>query len=113
MTDITAYFNRQDILTETAKQIAKDFGMVELAIQLPPDIASYPVLFEAVFISIDKLVQDRSDKFHSLLYRIDISEEQVKKTFAMTKDQSFSHVITELILKREAEKVIMRKRYSK
>ena len=113
MTDITPYLQQPDILDETVKQIIKDFNMVDITLHSFPKIVSYQELFTAVFPHIEKLVNDNSDRFHALMYRIDISESQIKKVFAQTQDQSFSQVITDMILKREVQKVVLRKTFSK
>ena len=113
MTDITPYLQQPDILDETVKQIIKDFNMVDITLHSFPNAVSYQELFTAVFPHIEKLVNDNSDRFHALMYRIDISESQIKKTFEQTQDQSFSHVITDMILKREVQKVVLRKTFSK
>lgn len=116
MTDITPYLNRLDILNETAQQIIKDFGMVGLKI---PRVLwagntnnAYAELFSQILPLIDKLQKENFQKFYILMYRIDISERQIKKAVEQTKDKSFSEVVTDLILKRELLKVVIRKNYS-
>ena len=112
--DITPYLNRPDILNETAKQIVKDFGMVGMEIRFSrnPENA-YEELFAQILPHIEKLLKEDFQNFYSLMYRIDISETQIKKTVEGSKDKSFSEIVTFLILKRELTKVIFRAQYSK
>ncbi len=50
--------------------------------------------------------------FYNLMYRIDISETQIKKSIEESKDKSFSEIVTDLILKRELLKVVTRRSFS-
>lgn len=114
MTDITPYLNRLDILNDTAKQIIKDFGMVGLEIKFSRNAdTAYDELFSQILPLIEKMQTENFQNFYSLMYRIDISEGQIKKAVEESKDKSFSEVVTDLILKRELLKVVMRRSFSK
>ena len=114
MTDIAQYLNRLDIFTETAKQISKDFGMQGMEIKFSKNSGDiYRELFLQVLPLIEKLQKENFQNFYSLMYRIDISETQIKKAVEQSKDKSFSEVVTDLIIKRELLKVVYRKQYSK
>ena len=117
MNNISHYYNRLDILNETAQQIIKDFGMNGIAI---PRILSagntenaYRELFSQILLIVEKLEKENLQNFYNLMYSIDISEIQIKKAVEDSKDKSFSEVVADLILKRELLKVIFRKQYSK
>jgi hypothetical protein len=47
----------------------------------------------------------------NLLYRIDISEAQLKRYLNKNKDESHFNVIAELIIKRVLQKVVIRQMY--
>ena len=115
--DITTYLNRLDILNETAQQVIKDFGMVGLKI---PQVHgarntpnAYAELFSQILPLVEKLQKENFQNFYSLMYRIDLSEMQIKKAVESSKDKSFSEIVTDLILKRELQKVITRRSFSK
>ena len=116
MTNITPYLNRLDLLNETATQIAKDFNWSGL--EIPRVLGAgnadnaYQELFAQIHPQIEKILKERAGKFYELMYRIDISENQLKKAVEQAKDRSFSEVVTDLILKRELLKVVMRKQFS-
>ncbi len=113
MTDITPYLNRADMLQETAEQIIKDFGMLGMEIKISQaSNTTYPELFSVLLPLIEKLQKKNTQSFYSLMYRIDISEGQIKKAVEDSKNRSFSEVLTDLILKRELLKVVIRKHYS-
>lgn len=118
MTDITPYLNRLDILNDTAQQVIKDFAMngmeiTPIAIRVSENSDSaYSELFSQILPQIEKLQKENFQNFYSLMYRIDISEGQIKKAMEQAKDRSFAEVISDLILKRELIKVVTRKRFS-
>lgn len=115
---LTPYLNRIDILNDTAQQVIKDFGMTGVEIT-PIAIGvsgntenAYAELFSQILPHIEKLQKENFQNFYNLMYRIDISEGQIKKAVGEAKDRSFSEIITDLILKRELLKVLIRKSYS-
>lgn len=113
MTDISLYLNRIDILNDTAEQVMKDFGIVGLEIKFSGNAGNaYAELFSQVLEHIEKLQNENFRNFYNLMYRIDISEGQIKKAVGESKDKSFSQVVTDLILKRELVKVITRRSFS-
>jgi hypothetical protein len=46
-----------------------------------------------------------------ILYRIDVSDEQIKKAVNENTSEPFSEIITDLIIKRELQKVVIRQHY--
>lgn len=113
MTDLTPYLHRADILTETALQIIKDFASQGIVISFQENsLIAYDTLFVQVLSCMEELQNKNNAKFYSLMYRIDISEETIKNTFAKAQDKTFAATVTELILKRELLKVVFRKQFS-
>ena len=123
MNNISHYYNRLDILNETAQQIIKDFGMNGMEIKFSGNADNaYSELFSQIHSHIDEMLKHTNsplhwrgvggEAFYNLMYRIDISESQIKKAVEESKDKSFSEVVTDLILKRELLKVITRRSFS-
>jgi hypothetical protein len=113
MTDLTPYLNRTDILEETALQIIKDFGLSGMGIKFSGDSkTAYKELFSQILPYVEKLQKENFHGFYNLMYRIDISEGQIKKEVGLAVDESFAQVVTHLILKRELLKIVMRKKFS-
>lgn len=96
------------ILNETVKQIQKDFAFFVLPIVFSgTKISAYEELFNQVHPHIKKLMDEDYQKFLSLLYRIDINEKE------LLGEKGTAEHITELIIKRCLQKVVLRKLYSK
>ncbi|HRG38868.1 MAG TPA: hypothetical protein PK289_10080 [Bacteroidia bacterium] len=114
MFDPSVYINRLDLIKDTANQVIKDFDMFGLEIKFSGNAYNaYEELFDQIQPHIDKLINSNQQKFLGILYRIDISEEQVKKAVHDNLSEPFSHIITDLVIKRELQKVVIRKQYKK
>jgi hypothetical protein len=112
--NITQYFNRLDFIKDTANQIIKDFDMFGLEIKFSGNqYNAYEELFEQIEPHISKLINTNQSKFMGILYRIDLNDEQLKKAIDENSSEPFSAIITDLIIKRELQKVVIRKHYSK
>ena len=98
-------------LNETVEQLEKDFLMVGVTFDVPKPVLSYFSLFNFTLHLVDALNEKDSQKILNLLYRIDLSEEIVKDEMQQT-DLSFTKMISEMIVKRELYKVIIRKKFS-
>ena len=98
-------------LNETVEQLEKDFLMVGVNFDVPKPVLSYSSLFNFTLHLVDDLNEKDSQKILNLLYRIDLSEEIVKDEMQQT-DLSFTKMISEMIVKREIYKVIIRKKFS-
>ena len=102
---------KNSFLNETVEQLEKDFLMVGVNFDVPKPVLNYSSLFNFTLHLIDALNEKDSQKILNLLYRIDLSEEIVKDEMQQT-DLSFTKMISEMIVKRELYKVIIRKKFS-
>ncbi len=113
-TDITPYFNRLDLIKDTAAQIIKDFDMFGMEIKFSGNAYNaYQELFEQIEPQIKNLINNNHQKFLGILYRIDVSDIQIKKAVSENSSESFSVIVTDLIIKRELQKVVIREHYKK
>lgn len=111
-TDLSKYFNRFDLIKDTANQIIKDFDMFGLEIKFSGNaFNAYEELFEQIEPHIDQLITSNQQKFMSILYRIDLSDEQIKKAVNENSSEPFSAIVSDLIIKRELQKVVIRNHY--
>jgi hypothetical protein len=111
-TDLSKYFNRLDLIKDTANQIIKDFDMFGLEIKFSGNaFNAYEELFEQIEPHIDQLITSNQQKFMSILYRIDLSDEQIKKAVNENSSEPFSAIVSDLIIKRELQKVVIRNHY--
>ncbi|HET6226070.1 MAG TPA: hypothetical protein VFF27_07305 [Bacteroidia bacterium] len=114
MFDVSAYINRLDLIKDTAAQVIKDFDMFGLEIKFSGNAYNaYEELFDQIQPHMDKLISSNQQKFLGILYRIDLSEEQIKKAVKDNLSEPFSSIITDLVIKRELQKVVIRKQYKK
>ena len=114
MFDISTYLNRLDLNKDTANQVIKDFDMFGLEITFSGNAYNaYEELFEQIHPHMEKLITGNRQKFMGILYRIDLSEEQIKKAINENYSEPFSEIITDLVIKRELQKVVIRKQYKK
>ena len=110
---IQPYLQNAEILHQTAEQIKKDFAFFDITILFENyNQNAYTQLYEQVFPQIKKLLATNSQKIFSLLYRIDISEAQLKNESQKNAEQTSEEIITHLIIKRCLQKVVLRKLYS-
>ena len=107
-TDLTPYLHRLDLITETANQIIKDFDWFgsEIIFSGNADKA-YEELFCQINKHVSKLIESDYQQLLNLLYRIDVDEKQISK--AVSHSGNLSHVISDLIIRREFQKIITRK----
>ena len=114
LSNIHQYFNKAEYINKTAQQIIKDFGFERIEITFSGNpYAAYEELFNQIEPNITKLLQDDYRKFMSILYRIDLSETQINKALRDNTSESVGGVITDLIIKRELQKIVIRNFYSK
>jgi len=110
---IQPYLNDIDILNQTAQQIQKDFSFFNINILFEESAKdSYAQLCEQILLPIKQLITSDYQKLIALLYRVDISEIQIRKESYNHTEQPFEEIITQLIIKRCLQKVVLRKLFS-
>ncbi len=111
-TNLSQYINRLDLIKETANQLIKDFDMFGMEIKFSGNAYNaYDELFEQIEPHINKFINSNQQKFLSILYRIDLSDDQIKKAVAENSSEPFSAIVSDLIIKRELQKVVIRNHY--
>lgn len=111
---IQPYLTDVHILQQTADQIKKDFSFFSLKITFSGNKnEAYSELFDQIYPHLKKLMDTNYEKFFSLLYRIDLNEKQIHKVQTDNKNEEPAKIISDLIIKRCLQKVILRKLYSK
>ena len=102
-----------EIIRETAEQIVRDFNIKEFEIIFSGNPHN---AFVELKIQISPVIQRlfNADKsaFQSLLYRIDISEKDYNKMLSRIHSKEFEEELSELVIRREFQKVITRKYFS-
>ena len=110
---IQPYLNDIDILNQTTEQIQKDFSFFDITILFERSTKDvYSQLCEQILPCIKQLITSDYQKLIALLYRVDISEAQIKKESNNNTEKPFEEIITQLIIKRCLQKVVLRKLFS-
>ena len=83
--NIAQLLNKEDIINETIAQIQKDFGMYSINIQFDGNTdTAYEQLMDGLTLEVKHLLANDKSKLQSILYRIDLSEKNIKKAFQLT-----------------------------
>jgi hypothetical protein len=110
--DVSLYTQKPELLQQTAEQLIKDFGSIGIHITFSGNsFSAYAELSGQVQPHIERLLLHEKQKFISLLYRVDLSETQIQKATREQPLSFFPQLITDLILKRELQKVVIRNHY--
>lgn len=110
--DINYQLSGKDLFDAFKLQLAKDFEQSNFpsafAADLEPD---YRGIVEKIAHEI-QLNEKRTDfNVIQILYRIDISETQLKKYLTKYENDSYYNVLAELIIKRVLQKVVTKQHY--
>ena len=113
LNELSVYFNREDLIRKVVEQIQKDFNWFSYNIVIEGKATTpYLELFQQILPYVDDLLNDDYAKLLSLLYRIDIEEDFLNKKLKENLHADTAEIITDLIIKRELQKVIIREMYS-
>ena len=112
--DLNNYLFKQDLFELFKFQLTKDFESAGLDISftsnLPKELEALKRLIEIQVNNVSKL---QTHLIPVLLYRIDISESQIRTYYMKNPNLSYEAILAELIIKRTLQKVILKKTFSK
>lgn len=108
---VNAQIKANQYLAETLAQLEKDFLMIGVSFDIEKPITEYKTLFAFTNNLVNSINEQSPKLLLDLLYRIDLSEEMVQKKM-QGPSLSFSEMLSELIVKRELYKVVLRKNIS-
>lgn len=99
-----------DLIELVWQQLQKDFSLEALPFK---DIQVFTLddVFNAVYPQVEQYIKLDFNSLMRLLYRIDVSEKSVQKQMDITPDDT-ALAISTLIVKREIQKVVLRKQFS-
>lgn len=107
---LAAYSSNQEILSLLILQLTKDFQSCRIDINILPD-ASAPIIEDCVFNALLKETNSAHSQIQQLLYRIDVSENSIGRDTDKSNLNQFIQSLTQLVIKRELQKVLIRKYY--
>jgi hypothetical protein len=112
--DYLRYQRSINLLQDVIAQINKDFRLQGFEVNFSGQgETAYAELSEQLAPVIDYMLEYQPDKFWNLIYGIDLSEAKVKQIlFGKEEVTNAIGQLTDLILKRELQKVVIRYHYS-
>ena len=107
------YYNKTAIIKATALQVQKDFEVYNYEINLNEQkFDPFKSLIKQTQPLVEDLLKHNPEKFFATLYRIDLKESTVNAFINVEQTQNNIYTLTVAILKREMEKVLIRKWYA-
>ena len=108
---LNLYLSNEKILDELCQQLTKDIGVEGFVVSVIfPSQTVFKQLFQQLFPLIQNLERENNAKLNFILNRTDISENQLKQTIQQIGEKDYAQLLTELIIKRELQKVVIRNR---
>jgi hypothetical protein len=110
---INNHLLKHDLFELFKTQLKKDFESSGLGGDFVDHLSSeFRELVRQIVTELNPVINSGSSLLSSLLYRIDISELQLKKYQLNNNKLAFDEVLAELIIKRVLQKIILRIRFS-
>ncbi|MCB0400634.1 MAG: hypothetical protein KDD41_00980 [Flavobacteriales bacterium] len=112
--ELQGYYNREDLIQKVVEQLQKDFNWFNLPVHFEgkDGLTPYQELFNEILPLVEELLNDNYPKLLSMLYRIDLEEDFLNRKLKEIPNADTDEIITDLIIKRELQKVIIREIYS-
>lgn len=112
--ELDAHFNSEQFRLKTQRQIAKDFEVHGFSFDplFCEQVAEIPRLTEQVTDALMYMVEKKASSWQALLYTIDIPEKKYIQ-YATSQDGNWMHQFAWEIIRREAQKVFFREKFSK
>lgn len=104
---------KPDLFEKFKTQLHRDFELCGFA-DVAPKLVSNNLehVFQEVLKSVMTIEKKDSASLQNLLYRIDVTELQIKKEATNHSEKNFQQILAELIVKRILQKVILKQQYS-
>lgn len=112
--DVINSLQKPDLFEKFKLQLNRDFELCGFSDHTPTFVSNdLQEVFDAVLKAVINLEHKGSTHLMNLLYRIDLTEKQIKSASLQNPETPFQHLIAELIIKRILQKVIIKEQYSK
>ncbi len=112
--DVINSLQKVDLFEKFKTQLHRDFELCGFADEAPKIVSNnLEHVFQEVLKSVMNIEKKDSASLQNLLYRIDVTELQIKKEAASHPEKNFQQILSELIVKRILQKVILKDLYSK
>lgn len=110
--DIRNQLSSKDLFDAFKAQLAKDFEQSNFQSDFAETLkADYIQILEKIAGELERNEKRSGTNIMQLLYRVDISEGQLKKYLNKRRDEDHYKVMAELIIKRVLQKVVVKRFY--
>lgn len=110
--NITPYFDKLEYISATADQLKKDLNLFDIEIKFSGDEKNaYNELLYQLTPHIALLAEKNYKKLLDVLYRIDVNEKKIADCVNNSLGLSLPEAISDLIIRRELQKIVIRKHY--
>ncbi len=110
--DIRISISKPDLFEAFKMQLKKDFDNCGVSSDfMEKMIPEFDFILNLLSEEIVRIIKNTNDKLTELLYRIDISELQIKKLSKLNPDEAFHQIVAELMIERELQKVVIKQFY--
>jgi len=99
-----------EMIEDTAQQIAKDLRLSEFPINRKPDETAFEHLFNGVLPEVSRLIKTDIRALPQIIYQVDLSETLVNEAMSTEKPAA---QLTTAIIKRCFQKVVLRRMYGR
>lgn len=110
--DIKAHLHSSDLFAAFKLQLSKDFQQSNFSAafveQLEPD---YNTIINKIAFELQRNESRADSSLMQLLYRVDISEAQLKRYLNKRENENYFAVLAEVIVKRVLQKVVIKQYY--
>jgi hypothetical protein len=114
LSNFTDQFSSKELFDAFKVQLAKDFEQSNFPTEFIGGLApEYDGILEQISLELQRSESRADAHIQPLLYRIDISEAQLKKYVSKSSTENHFQVLAELIIKRILQKVVLRLYYKK
>jgi hypothetical protein len=104
---------KPDLFEKFKVQLSRDFELCGFTDEAPKlNSNNLEHVFQEVLKSVMIIEKKDSASLQNLLYRIDVTELQIKKEATNHPEKNFQQILAELIVKRILQKVILKQQYS-
>lgn len=96
----------KSLIQQTSQLIARDLGL-----ELGEEPITEQELFDLVANEVAYMLEHRLETLFSLLYRLDVSEEQTRKALSPESEESPNIYIARLIIERQKQRIFTKQHY--
>jgi hypothetical protein len=109
--ELPAYLAQEKWLQATVQQLQKDLSWQNLELPLSDQYDAEETLKKLAAL-VEYLEQGQHQSLMNILYRVDISEQQIQQVMQSTLDETFAQVVARMLCYRCLQKVMTKHHFS-